>query len=324
MSTPTTAPALTPDQARLAALNRLKAKNKLAASTSSSNTVGPSTGNHGNGGPAYVNRREAVPSSARNMVHQQAEADKAKPLPLRRDPSLGKYFEYDLSKMRNSRGGFLTEEDKEGDRIKSLAELAREKERQLQMIREGEEPAIIPDRSPRCVECGTLEINYQFLKVFDVKVCKSCEKKLPEKYSLLTKTECKEDYLLTDPELKDVDLLPHLLRPNPHASTYSNMMLFLREQVEKVAFEKWGGEEGLDNEWKRREEFKKRKREEKFEQGLRDLRKRTRNNLYQRKQEAQHIHEFEDVEEVYDEQEQTTKLLQRCFGCGSEQEVEVL
>lgn len=68
--------------------------------------------------------------------------------------------------MRNSRGGFLTEEDKEGDRfIKSLAELAREKERQLHMIREGEEPAIIPDRSPRCVECGTLEINYQFLKV---------------------------------------------------------------------------------------------------------------------------------------------------------------
>lgn len=184
MSIPTTAPALTPDQARLAALNRLKARNKLAASASSSNTVGPSNGNQGNAGPAYVNRREAVPSSARNMVQQQAEADKAKPLPLRRDPSLvgrlfylrtthkvltwilqGKYFEYDLSKMRNSRGGFLTEEDKEGDRIKSLAELAREKERQLQMIREGEEPAIIPDRSPRCVECGTLEINYQFLKV---------------------------------------------------------------------------------------------------------------------------------------------------------------
>lgn len=75
---------------------------------------------------------------------------------------------------------------------------------------------------------------------------------------------------MTDPELRDEDLLPHLLRPNPHASTYSNMMLFLREQVEKVAYEKWGGEEGLDNEWKRREEFKKRKKEEKFEQGLKE------------------------------------------------------
>ena len=66
------------------------------------------------------------------------------------------------------------------------------------------------------------------------------------------------------------------------------MMLFLREQVsprsasgvfrhllmivqvEKVAWDKWGGEEGLDKEWERREKFKKRKREEKFEQGLRE------------------------------------------------------
>ena len=80
----------------------------------------------------------------------------------------------------------------------------------------------------------------------------------------------RQDYLLTDPELKDEDLLPHLLRPNPHASTYSNMMLFLRLQVEKVAWDKWEGEEGLDKEWERREVFKKRKREQKFEQGLKE------------------------------------------------------
>jgi DNA-repair protein complementing XP-A cells len=80
----------------------------------------------------------------------------------------------------------------------------------------------------------------------------------------------RQDYLLTEPELKDTDLLPHLLKPNPHASTYSNMMLFLRSQVEEVAWKKWGGEEGLDKEWERREVFKKRKREEKFEKGLRE------------------------------------------------------
>jgi len=182
--------------------------------------------------------------------------------------------------------------------------------------------AIFPDSSPRCRECNSLEIDHQFSKVFGIRVCKRCKEKCPEKYSLLTKTECKEDYLLTDPELKDEELLPHLLRPNPHASTYSNMMLFLREQVEKVAFDKWGGEEGLDKEWERREQFKKRKREEKFEQGLRDLRKRTRNNLYQRRQEAAHVHHFEDVEAVEDE-EGGTKALKRCFGCGAEQEVEV-
>lgn len=115
-----------------------------------------------------------------------------------------------------------------------------------------------------------MEIDHQFDKVFEVRVCNKCKKLYPEKYSLLTKTECKEDYLLTDPELRDTDLLPHLLKPNPHASTYSNMMLFLRVQVEKVAWDKWGGEEGLDKEWERRVEFKKRKREEKFEAGLRE------------------------------------------------------
>jgi hypothetical protein len=52
----------------------------------------------------------------------------------------GKYFEYDLSKLHNSRGGFLTEEDLDGDRIKSLVEMARERERQKRLLREGEEP----------------------------------------------------------------------------------------------------------------------------------------------------------------------------------------
>jgi DNA-repair protein complementing XP-A cells len=150
-------------------------------------------------------------------------------------------------------------------------------------------------------------------QVFGVLVCKRCKNERPEKYSLLTKTECKEvrplgpiitmpptdeiahslakDYLLTDPELKDEELLPHLLKANPHASTYSNMMLYLRcqvcvfkrslsrnspliaisfRQVEEVAYKKWGGEEGLDQEYERREGLKKRKREAKFEQGLRE------------------------------------------------------
>ncbi|BEI81491.1 hypothetical protein CcaverHIS002_0206510 [Cutaneotrichosporon cavernicola] len=299
---------LTPAQARAAALNRLKAKAKHSAPTSS---------------PSLVNNAAAVPTSTRNMVSAQADAEAATgAAPLPRNPGLGKYFEYDLSKLHNSRGGFLTEDDLEGDRIRSVVELARQKEREKQMMREGEEPAILPDSSPRCDECRSLEIDNQLLKVFDVRVCKNCKEKYPDKYSLLTKTECKEDYLLTDPELRDTDLLPHLLKANPHAASYSNMMLFLRMQVEEVAWKKWGGEKGLDAEWARREDQKKRKREAKFEAGLRDLRKRTRNNQYQRRVEAQHLHEFEDAEEVTD-RHGDTHTIQRCT-CGAEQEVEVM
>jgi len=52
------------------------------------------------------------------------------------------------------------------------------------------------------------------------------------------------------------------------------------------------------------------------------LRKRTRNNLYQRRQEAEHVHQYEDVEQVEDE-EGGSIAIQRCAGCGAEQEVEV-
>jgi hypothetical protein len=53
----------------------------------------------------------------------------------------GKYFEYDLSKLHNSKGGFLTEEDANGSNgVKSLAQIEREKARERMMIKEGEEP----------------------------------------------------------------------------------------------------------------------------------------------------------------------------------------
>lgn len=120
-------PDLTPAQARAAALNRLKAKAKHSAPAS--------TSRH-----ALVNNAAPLPTSARNMVSAQADADAVPAAPLRRDPKLGKYFEYDLSKLHNSRGGFLTEDDLEGDRIKTVVEVARQKERERQMMREGEEP----------------------------------------------------------------------------------------------------------------------------------------------------------------------------------------
>lgn len=47
-------------------------------------------------------------------------------------------------------------------------------------------------------------------------------------------------------------------------------MLYLRFQVEEVAWKKWGGEEGLDAEWDRREEQKRQRKERKFEEGLKE------------------------------------------------------
>jgi DNA-repair protein complementing XP-A cells len=51
-----------------------------------------------------------------------------------RDSRLGKYFDYDLSKMVNSKGGFLVEDDKEVDGDMRRKEKERERQRALQTL----------------------------------------------------------------------------------------------------------------------------------------------------------------------------------------------
>ena len=50
---------------------------------------------------------------------------------LKRDSRLGKYFEYDLSKMVNSKGGFLLDDDKDADAELRAKEKERERERAM-------------------------------------------------------------------------------------------------------------------------------------------------------------------------------------------------
>ena len=62
-----------------------------------------------------------------------------KPAPkLKRDSRLGKYFEYDLSKMVNSKGGFLVEDGKEVDEDIRAKEKERERQRAQQNAEPGE------------------------------------------------------------------------------------------------------------------------------------------------------------------------------------------
>ena len=63
--------------------------------------------------------------------------------------------------------------------------------------------------------------------------------------------------------MKDEELFPRMLKENPHKESWSSMMLFLREQVEAYAFEKWGGPEGLDQEFERRVKDKAERAEKK-------------------------------------------------------------
>lgn len=120
-------------------------------------------------------------------------------------------------------------------------------------------------------------------------------------------------------ELRDQELMPHLLKANPHKSTFANMMLFLRYQVEAFAWKKWGSAEALDAEYERRVADKKKKRNKKFEKGLKELRKRTRETVWQRRKDEEHTHVFGQVERDPDG---TSKEI--CHECGFTVEIEEL
>lgn len=123
-------------------------------------------------------------------------------------------------------------------------------------------------------------------------------------------------------ELNDQDLLPHLEKPNPHKQTYSNMMLYLRYQVEEYSFKKWNGGEGLDAEYERRVQQTKERKDKKFLKKLQDMRKKTRAEEYTRRIKdgrgiRDHTHEWGDAVQVGDDERVVAR---RCFGCGLETE----
>jgi DNA-repair protein complementing XP-A cells len=258
-----------------------------------------------------------------------------------------KYVEYDFSKMTDTKGGFMTQEDdpynkrlhapeEEGGKPAHMS--LREWEtvqlrRKLRDQRAGPyEPglSVLERASKKCRECGSLEIDWLWDDALKCQVCNSCKDKFPEKYSLLTKSEAREDYLLTDPELKDEALLPHIEKPNPHKSTWHNMMLYLRYQVEEYAFsdKKWGSPEALDEEFERRTKETKERKEKKFRTKLNELKKRTRVEAYKRARgggggefgdiigKGRHEHEWGRA--VEDPETGMTK--RSCLDCGMEVE----
>lgn len=266
---------------------------------------------------ALSTNRDGTAHGADTLAAKPGEAEGA----IRPARKFTKFVDYDFGKMVDTKGGFLAAEDdpwnkamsgsvasgsaapgggppgkpvdptqevrpagmnlREWERLQLLRKLRRQKagpfEPGLSVLKDEKE-------RKKCRECGSLEIDFVWEEVFALAVCGACKEKIPEKYSLLTKTECKDDYLLTDPELRDDELLPHLSKPNPHKSHWHDMMLFLRCQVEEYAFsdKKWGSSEALDEEFERREAEKKKRKEAKFKEKLLDLKKRTRTDAYRR------------------------------------------
>ncbi|TGZ82944.1 DNA repair protein [Ascodesmis nigricans] len=280
---------LTPDQIRRIETNRLRAKSLRSALAHK-----PSTASSQNAPPTGTKR--PAPSSRIGGTTSTIQPAK----------KFTKFVDYDLSKMTDTHGGFLSTTDDPHSILSSsnlrdkpagmsLEDWSRHQLRvKMQHEKAGIfEPGIsaleLPEEQKLCWECGSPEIDWKWREVFACRVCEKCKRERPEKYSLLTKTECREDYMLTEPELKDKELLPYMEQPNPHKSTWSNMMLYMRYQVEAVAIKKWGSLEAMDAEYQRRTEVQKKRKEQKFTKQLRELKKKTRVDAWKRERQKESV-----------------------------------
>jgi DNA-repair protein complementing XP-A cells len=87
------------------------------------------------------------------------------------------------------------------------------------------------------------------------------------------------------------------------------------------AFEKWGGEIGLDREHQKREDEKLRRVEKKRKAAVRETRLKTRTSEWRAPVREKHVHEFGD-EIVYNEESEEQE--QTCKSCGIVVSVEIM
>ncbi|KAG0163812.1 hypothetical protein DFQ30_010933 [Apophysomyces sp. BC1015] len=212
------------------------------------------------------------------------------------------FYDYNLTNMEDSKAGFILDEsnDKQTkkDKTPTIEPYARKSYNthmgvlsDLSFLPLFEKArSLDPSENPTCRECKSMDLDPTFFQIFGL-----------------------HDYLLTDEELRDKQILPHWSKPNPHKSTWNNMMLYVREMVEEYAFKKWDGPEGLDAEYEKREAYKKAKKDKKFKDKLADLRRRTMMSSWERKRMGgPHKHEFAPI--VEDAESSTTT--QTCTTCG--------
>ena len=186
----------------------------------------------------------------------------------------------------------------------------------------------------KCSDCREREGQQKFFDAFGVNACYDCQKAAKGaggKYQVLTKSKAKDEYLLTDRQLsQEQGGLGCMTLPNPHKSSYGDMRLYLRTQVEELALRTWGSDEALFVEKERRvqerlqkADAKKRKAATTGPRGVpagpakRSAASAAAMARHQQQQAVSHTHSFcAEADEVYDAAEDT--WTKKCTGCGFE------
>lgn len=112
---------------------------------------------------------------------------------------------------------------------------------------------------PKCKDCSREFWNSQLQLQFGVMVCDKCQRDHKEsKYAMITKTAAKADYLLRESDLSDQPgSLRYIEKKNRKNEMWARIKLYLLCEVEARAFSLYGGEDGLDEEFDKRDTAKK-------------------------------------------------------------------
>lgn len=133
-----------------------------------------------------------------------------------------------------------------------------------------------------CKFCQSVPIDLEILKCFKIPVCYTCNR---EKLKFITKTTCKQEYLLSDDELKQFKFLT---RPNPHKGTWNDMQLYLENEIRDFSIQKHGSNELIAEKKSTKKEKRKQSKLKKIKNRVKELKKKT----FLPEEKVKHVHKF--------------------------------
>lgn len=235
---------------------------------------------------------------------------------------LEKYNELKVATSQDSGGGYFIESDSVDKSFGPGGILAG----RASTSRQESLPVLADTRENVCDECEDRFSNSFLLSNFGEKICDQC-KELRGRHSLITRTEAKSEYLLTDVDLdKREPPLRCMLKKNPHEFARGFMKLYLRLQVEERALEVWGSEQKLEEERDRRKDKRESRKRKQFDSQMKELRMSTRSSCYQKRLHSSgHEHEFGEETPIEKDDDPDGEYYQQvCATCGFEKVFEKL
>ncbi|EDW72204.1 uncharacterized protein Dwil_GK10358 [Drosophila willistoni] len=226
--------------------------------------------------------------------------------PFDTDPSQTSVIKVQGTKYIDSGGGFLLEQavlpgqgTKDNTDVKASPII--------------DDAIAIPVQYEECLDCGDQFADSYLFNNFVHSVCDKCrDKDAEERYTLITRTEAKAEYLLKDCDFdKREPPLRFISRKNPHNVRWGEMKLYLHSQVLKRAMDVWGSEEELVRQHELRDDKREMGKARKYNKQMKQLRMEVRSSIYTKKTYAVHQHEFGP--ETYNEEEDN--YTHTCLTC---------